>query len=69
MNDHADMARAYFGTTREDARQQAWNDMDALYRQNVELREALTAVVSALEDVGMSGSLAHEIASKALGGK
>jgi hypothetical protein len=62
--DHGDMARAYYGTTRQDARDAAANDLDALYRQNVELREKLSAVVSALEDG--AAHLAYEIASQAL---
>jgi hypothetical protein len=64
--DHGDMARAYYGTTRQDARDAAANDLDALYRQNVVMREGLEAVLSALGDAGMDNSHAHQLASQAL---
>jgi hypothetical protein len=64
--DHGDMARAYYGTTRQDARDAAANDLDALYRKNAELREGLEAVLSALEDLGLDNSHAHRLASQAL---
>jgi hypothetical protein len=64
--DHGDMARAYYGTTRQDAIDDERNDLDALYRQNVVMREGLEAVLSALEDAGMDNSHAHQLASQVL---
>jgi hypothetical protein len=41
-------------------------DLDKAIERNARLTNALDAVLSALEDVGMDNSLAHEIASKAV---
>jgi hypothetical protein len=43
-----------------------WSDVEALHRQKCDLVHGLLAVVSALEDVGMDGSQAHQLARAAL---
>jgi hypothetical protein len=64
--DHGDMARAHYGTTRQDAINDSANDLDALWRQNVTMREGLEAVLSSLEDLGLDNSHAHQLATQAL---
>ena len=59
--DHFDMQRAYYGPTVEDT----CADQERISK----LTDALEAVLSALEDIGLDNSLPHEIASKALEGK
>jgi hypothetical protein len=66
--DHGDMARAHYGTTRQDAIHDASNDMDLLFRQKCDLVQGLLAVVSALEDIGLDNSHAHQLARQALRG-
>lgn len=62
--DYRDMARAYYGPTVPD-----WEWEERMRARNARLTDALEAVLSALEDVGMEHSYIHEIASKALEGK
>ena len=58
INDYDEARREYYGPTVEDT----WADQERISR----LTDALEAVLSALEDVGMDNSLAHSIATDAL---
>ena len=61
INDYDEARREYYGPTVEDT----WADQERISR----LTDALEAVLSALDDIGLDNSRAYEIAAKALEGK